>query len=94
LNSEFTMQRAEDFAVRVNGLVGPNAPTEKKVEMAFLLALARKPTADETRWSALHLEKQRQRYLGLKTSAEESSKKALANLCQMLLGTNEFLYVE
>jgi Protein of unknown function (DUF1553)/Protein of unknown function (DUF1549)/Planctomycete cytochrome C len=94
LNSEFTMQRAEDFAVRVNGLAGPSVPIEKKVEMAFLLALARKPTAEETRWSASHFEKQRQRYLGLKSSAEQSSQKALASLCQMLLGTNEFLYVE
>ena len=48
--------------------------------------------AGEWRWNAgPHA---RTRYAELKTPPEESSKKALASVCQMLMATNEFLYVE
>ena len=94
LNSEFVMQRSIDFAGQVAQAAGPDSPPEKKVQTAFLLALGREPVAEEVRWSIEHLEKQRLRYLGLKSSEPESSEKALASLCQMLLGTNEFLYVD
>ena len=94
LNSEFMMQRAEDFAERITENTPAAAPAEKKVETAFLMTLGRKPTAEEARWSAEHIEKETRRYAELKTPPEESSKKALASVCQMLMATNEFLYVE
>ena len=94
LNSEFVMQRSIDFAERVSKLAGPESQPQNKVETAFLLALGRAASAEEIRWSMDHLEKQKLRYLELKSSAQESSEKALASLCQMLLGTNEFLYLD
>ena len=94
LNSEFVMQRSIDFAGRVSKLAGSESQPQKKVETAFLLALGREASVEEIRWSMEHLEKQKLRYLELKSSAQESSDKALASLCQMLLGTNEFLYLD
>jgi hypothetical protein len=94
LNSEFVMQRSIDFAGRVSKLAGGESQPEKKVQTAFLLALGREASAEEIRWSLEHWEKQKLRYLELKSSAQESSEKALASLCQMLLGTNEFLYLD
>jgi len=94
MNSEFVMQRAEDLAVRVTDLVGAGAPDERKIEMAFLLGSTRKPTAEETHWCAEHMQRQRQRYLDVGSSAKQASQNALASLCQMLMATNEFLYVE
>ena len=94
LNSEFVMQRSIDFAGRVSKLASPESQPQKKVETAFLLAFGREASAEEIRWSMEHLEKQRRRYVELRSSAQESSEKALASLCQMLLGTNEFLYLD
>ena len=94
LNSEFVMQRAEDFADRILEGGGSASPAEKKVESAFMMALGRKPTAEEMQWSVEHIAKEKQRYLDLKTAPDESAKKALASVCQMLMATNEFLYVE
>jgi hypothetical protein len=94
INSEFVMQRAEDLAIRVTDLVGAGAPHESKIDMAFLLALARKPAMEETKLCAEHLQRQGQRYLGLGPSPKQASQSALASLCQMLMATNEFLYVD
>ena len=94
LNSEFVMEQAEHFANRVNQLVGTGAPPERKIEEAFVLALARKPSATEIRTCGDHLQKQIQVYVDLKASKETASHQALTNMCQTLLSTNEFLYVE
>ena len=94
LNGQFAMERAGDFAVRVRDVVGAEAPAEKKTEAAFQIALARKPTAEEVKVSTEHFGRQVERYTALGTSREQASHAALTSLCHMLMGTNEFLYVE
>lgn len=94
LNSDFAMQRASDFAARLVKTAGPDSSPSQKVEVAFRLAFARPPTQEEIRWSMEHLERQRRRYLELKTPSEEAAQRSLASMCQMLMGTNEFLFVE
>ena len=94
LNGQFAMERAGDFAARVKDLAGAEAPVEKKAEVAFQIALARKPTAEEMKVSTEHFGRQVKRYTALGTSREQASHAALTSLCQMLMGTNEFLYVE
>jgi uncharacterized protein DUF1553/uncharacterized protein DUF1549/cytochrome c len=94
LNSEFVMEQAEHFANRVNQLVGDSAPAEKKIEQAFVLALARRPSPTEIKACGDHLTKETQVYLDLKSSKEIASRQALTNICQTLLSTNEFLYLE
>jgi len=94
LNSDFVMEQADRFADRVLSLAGPTPSNEKKIETGYMLALARKPTARELKFSLTHLQKQTGRYLDLKTPLEVASKNALSYFCQMLLASNEFLYID
>jgi mono/diheme cytochrome c family protein len=94
LNGDFIMERSEDFAGRIINLAGPDSSMQTKVEKAFVMALSRKPRPEEIQWSVAHIEKEQQRYLDLKSPAGEAFKKALASLCQMLMASNEFLYID
>lgn len=93
MNDEFVLQHAEHIKNRVNDLSG-TASIEGKIERAYRLALARKPNAMEMAISRDHLTKQRDLYRKSNFADEKASGKALASLCQMLLASNEFLYVE
>jgi hypothetical protein len=92
LNGDFIMQRSEDLARRIAAMAGASPSNE--VDKAFLLALSRKPRPEEMQWSLEHIEKEKRRYLDLKSSSEDASRKALASLCQMLLASNEYLYID
>ena len=94
LNSEFAMEQADYFAARVRSLAGENAPLRDKIHTAYELALAREPTAGEGKFCQLHLEQQAQLYRDQDFSNEEASQRALASLCQMLICSSEFLYVD
>ena len=95
MNDEFVLQHAEHIKNRVNDLSGTaTASIEGKIESAYRLALARKPNAMEMAISRDHLTKQRDLYRKSNFADDKASGKALASLCQMLLASNEFLYVE
>lgn len=94
LNSEFVLERAADLAAWVKKQVSPTAATQNEIEMAYLLALARKPNTAETRFCEAHLKKRCQFYVQQKLSVEEAEHQALISLCHMLVSSNEFLYVE
>ena len=94
LNSEFVMERAENFADRLNELVGRDAPSEKRIEVAYLMALARSPSPEEIMFCTQHLDEQMQRYLDLKSTSEQASHQALVSLGQMLMASNEFFYAD
>jgi hypothetical protein len=93
MNDEFVLRHAEHIKNRVNDLSG-TASIEGEIESAYRLALARKPNAMEMAISRDHLTKQRDLYRKSNFTDEKASGKALASLCQMLLASNEFLYVE
>ena len=93
MNDEFVLQHAEHIKNRVNDLSG-TASIEGKIESAYRLALARKPNAMEMAISRDHLTKQQDLYRKSNFTDEKASGMALASLCQMLLASNEFLYVE
>ena len=93
MNDEFVLRHAERLKDRVNAL-SQSASTEQKMENAYRLALARRPNARERAISLDHLARQRDLYRKSNFSDEEAYGKALASLCQMLLASNEFLYVE
>jgi hypothetical protein len=79
LNGDFTHSTARHFAERVVGLAG--ADVDKQLDLAFLSALARRPTETErSKYKAL--------YSG--TPAVE----ALTSLGVVLFNLNEFLYLE
>ena len=81
------------MAERVSQMAPGREPI-RKIESAYLLALSRKPSETERQISDAHLEKQEKLYLLGNFSPEQASKMALASMCQMLLSSNELLYVE
>jgi len=94
LNGDFAMKRAEDFASRVGEFAGPAASPEEKVETAFRLALARKPQPQETQWTLGHLQKIERAHLQMNAKPDDAARQALTGVCQMILATNEFLYID
>jgi mono/diheme cytochrome c family protein len=93
LNDDFAVESGRHLAERAQKMleagrgVGP-------VEAAFLLALSRRPRAEERDLAATHLQKQEALYLKANTAAAKARQMALASFAQMLMASNEFLYVE
>ncbi len=92
LNGPFVFAQAERFAERVK--TSAEGDPEKRIELAFRLALCRPPRPDEITAGRELLAKQAARYQEQeKLTPEQAADAALTNLCQMLLNTNEFLFV-
>jgi hypothetical protein len=92
LNGPFIFTQAERFADRVKQTAG--ADVARRIETAFRLSLCRPPNSDEVSASREFLIRQATRYEAQKKlTPEQAADAALTNLCQMLLNTNEFLYV-
>jgi mono/diheme cytochrome c family protein len=100
LNSDFVRKQAGHVAARVRSeatargffaaLVTP--PTaEALVAKAWELAYLRQPTADELKLGTAFLSAQS---ASLRGKAKDAELAALTNLCQQLLASNEFLYVD
>lgn len=88
LNSKLMIDAAEAFAGRV---LSGNA--EDPVNGAVRLAFGRSPSLDELDLLNGFLSSQQQRHaeiLGESTSPEEAKRRAVADLCHMLLSANEF----
>ncbi len=88
LNSEFARLRARAFARRLEREAGPDAG--RRLALAFRLACGRGPTAEEAAAAARFLAAQAKVYAGQKDGAERT----WADLCQMVLASNAFLYVD
>lgn len=92
LNGPFLFEQAERFAERVKTAAGSGA--DSRIEEAFRTALCRPPHAEEMTDSREFLVRQTARYEEQrKLPADQAADAALTSLCQMLLNTNEFLYV-
>ncbi len=89
LNDPAVLEAADAFARRVLALNGSSAD---RLAFAFRLALCRAPSAAEATAAAALLDRHARRYADL--PADDAAVRALSHLCQMLLCTNEFLYVE
>jgi hypothetical protein len=93
LNDAFVLEQANGFADRVAQIAGNGLALEKRIELAFQIALTRPPSAEELRWSAELLERHTERYAAANLTREQAAQKALAGLCHTLLNTSEFIYV-
>lgn len=82
MNGDFVTAQARHFAARVTREARP----EEKVRYAFRLAMGRAPAAGEADLLATFLDRQRQKH--------GDAALALAEMCQALLGTNEFIYLD
>ncbi len=92
LNGPFVIEHAEHLATRI-GPLPENQPTAE-IRQAYLNTLSRSPTSDETEKCRKFLAAQSQTYLEKGAPIAQAQQAALTDLCQMLLSTNEFLYIE
>jgi hypothetical protein len=92
LNSEFLFEHSDRLAARVAESAGGEPAAA--IQLAFWLALARPPTDAETRQSQAFLAEQAAGYESPQTPKEKAARMALADLCHMLLSSNELLYVD
>ena len=88
LNSEFARLRAKSFAVRLTCDCGTD--NEKKLNAAFRLVAGRVPLAEERVACAKFLAAQQTVY----AKEKDTANRAWVDLCQMLLASNGFLYLE
>ena len=94
LNDPFLRDRAEDFARRL--LAETGGKPEACVDRGFRLALARAPGPAEQEAGAAFLESQTKARAARdpKLGEEGARLQALADFCQTLFGTNEFIYTD
>ena len=86
LNSEFARLRAASFAARI----AKEADVARRVTLAYRMVAGREPTAEERKACEKFLASQRTEY----AKEKDAEARAWADLCQMLLASNAFLYVE
>ena len=91
LNSEFVRKQAGHFAARVKAEAKDKTTPDGLARTAWNLAYLRQPNIDELRLASSFLKKQTD---SLRGTAKDPELAALTNLCQQLLASNEFLYVD
>ena len=107
MNSDFIVEMAEHFAVRVRREAGTN--TGEQVRHAWRIAFARNPSDNEINEALEFLDAQTEQLATkpvetkpvtnlfdpkAKNVKREATELALANLCQLMLSSNEFLYID
>ncbi len=88
LNSEFARARGKTFAARLEREAGGD--TTRRLDLAFRLACGRPPRQEDRALCESFLGKQ----LAVYGRAKDADSRTWADLCQMLLASNAFLYVE
>jgi len=92
MNDAFVMDQAAQLAQRVTEV--SKLSGEDQVACAYHLTLSRQPAQLEVEWSREYLDQQKKLLKNEEAADEEIEFKALTELCQTLLNTNEFLYLE
>ena len=87
MNSRFVIERSGDFAKRLLDDAGRS--DAQRIERAYLMALTRRPAADETDSALSYLAS-----LEAKLPADGRRLAAWQSLCHVLISTNEFLYLD
>ncbi len=90
MNSKQVREAATAFARRINPGSADNDATV--IGKAFVMALGRPPTAAEREESVQFIAEQMKSYQ--KEGRMDAARVALADFCQILLGLNEFVYVD
>ena len=89
LNSDAVVGSAQAFADRA-WREAPDAP----IDFVVLVALSREATADELKILGDFVTEQQARHSAHGDPSDASRRKALTDLCHMLLASNEFVYVD
>ncbi len=95
MNGEFVMQQADACAARLISECETDAENpEAVVERLWQLAYARSPEPEEQAESLEFLAKQQAELEKRADKKANPRRQAIANLCQIVLSSNEFLYLE
>jgi mono/diheme cytochrome c family protein len=89
LNNPFVHQQSEALAGRV---AAQATGTDKRIRLAWRLALGRDPRPSEMTAARTHLQAQEQRFA--EAQRADAPLLALTSLCHVLLNANEFVYVD
>ena len=92
MNDTLVLEQADKFAARVMAQTGDSP--DQRIELAFQLALSRRPDTKELGWSLELLRQQAQRYQRNGAANADAQRQALMHLCRVLFNSSEFLYVE
>jgi hypothetical protein len=94
MNGKQVLEQSRFFAERVQKEAGPDAKAQ--VALAWRLAYAAEPSAQELDEATSFLARQAAHFAAQKRAPAdpEPALQALAGLCQALLGSNRFLYVD
>ena len=92
LNSGFLFEKAELMADRVAVAAGKDAAA--RIRLAFELVFTRDPGESELDQSLLFLEEQTAIHVAAEIAGDQAERMALADMCHMMMSTNEFLYAE
>jgi hypothetical protein len=90
MNNEFVMQQAKLMAERIRNISKDDL--DRQMRTAWEIAYGRLMTADENIRSTKFLDEQRKQFRERKHKTPEAA--ALANFCQAILSSNEFVYVD
>ncbi|MCI0621652.1 MAG: DUF1553 domain-containing protein [Acidobacteria bacterium] len=94
MNDKFMLRSAEHLANRLYKAVGEEAAAARKIEMAYLMALSRKPSATELQLGQEHLRNHEELYLKANSTLKDAQARSFASVAQTLLSSNEFLYID
>lgn len=93
LNDPFILQQSEAFAGRILQETPESATLEDRIIRAWQLAFSRKPTPEQLGLLTEYVTQQRLE-LESKRNGNDPQRLALASLCQVIFGSNRFLYVD
>jgi mono/diheme cytochrome c family protein len=91
LNDDLVAEQAGFFADRVEATA---STPPLQIELAFRLALARRPSDSETAWCQELLAQQAELLRASGLDSGQAAHQALVQLCRTLFNTSEFLYAE
>jgi len=92
MNSPFVLEQAAGFAERI--LAAPRLSDAERVRRAYLMALSRAPSAAETSRALSYVEAVAKVVAGHEKDQAKIRAKAWQSICQTLLASNEFAYVD
>jgi hypothetical protein len=93
MNSALARNAAEALANRIARSAGPEAPAERLVQLAYAAAFGRGPDREEATLAQGFLTAQSARDGAGAKSPPNTPPPAFARFCQVLLQTNEFVYL-
>ncbi len=91
LNNQFVHEQSESLAHRALAVSGHDGT---RIDVAWQLALSRKPTDAEKSAAQQHVESQRRHFTAAGHKAADVDVWAWTSLCHVLLNTNEFIYID